>query len=79
MKKLFLSVTLLFTSGLSVAGIDDDDQKQSKLQKLCAFFMDKNHPCHEEGADESILEELAKRGVLDHTQITSARICEEEP
>ena len=41
--------------------------------------MEKNHPCHVEGADENILVELAQRGILEHTEIQAARVCAEEP
>ena len=73
MKKLFLSVTLLFSSSFSMA--DDDTQKQSKLQKLCALFMEETHSCHREGTDESILKELAKRGILEHDEFKSGSHC----
>ena len=79
MKKLFLAATaLVFTSALSAAG-GDDTKRQSKLQKLCDFFMESEHPCHEEGADESILDELAKREILDHAEFKSNRICTGRP
>ena len=77
MKKLFLSVTLLLGSGLSVAS--DGNQKQSLLQKLCNVFMEKSHSCHREGADEGILKELKKRGVLEYSKSKAARLCTGRP
>ena len=73
MKKLFLSVTLLLGSGLSVAS--DSVQKQSLWQKLCKTFMEKSHSCHRQGADESILKELDRRGVLEHSEVRAGQHC----
>ena len=74
MKKLFLSITLLFGPGLSAA--TDEGRKESKIQQLCALFMEKHHPCHhQENDDESILEELAKRGILEYNESKSTNLC----
>ena len=77
MKKLFLSIILFFTSGLSSG--NDDAEEDSEFQRLCAIFMEESHPCHEEGADESILEELKKRGIIAPADAQVAEICDELP
>ena len=77
-KKLFLSATFLLGSGLSVAK-NRDIKKESKIQKLCAFLMEEKHPCDEKSYEASVLEELAKRGILKNADFKSAHICDEVP
>ena len=76
MKKLFLSLTLLSSSALSLA----EEQAQIKIQKLCDFFIEhdfvkQDHLCHQAIEQEDILDELTELKILDHVEVLANHVC----
>ena len=81
MKKLLISITLLVSSGFSFArDREKSEQDWAKLKKFCEFFVhndffDKNYPCEQIEDYEDIVQELAKRGVLERDLSIESSMC----
>ncbi|MBT4762893.1 MAG: hypothetical protein HOO06_14460 [Bdellovibrionaceae bacterium] len=86
MKKIFIIITMFFTSVTSLAENTELEVSEEKLEKrlkvkqLCGFLVShelvkKAHPCQLAISEESLIDELLDRGILDEIENVTSSIC----